>query len=105
MYIAMNRFRVRVGREDGFETVWRERDSHLDEMPGFVHFRLLRGPTDEEAGYTLFASHTMWRSREDFAGWTRSDAFKAAHRGAGSTGDLYLGHPQFEGFESLFEEE
>ena len=60
MYIAMNRFRIALGHEEDFEKIWRERDSHLDEVPGFRSFDLLRGPVDEEC--TLYASHTIWAS-------------------------------------------
>ena len=42
MFIAMNRFRIVRGREADFEQLWSERDSHLDGVPGFVEFRLLR---------------------------------------------------------------
>ena len=98
MYIAMNRFKVAVGQEAGFETVWRNRDSSLSEMPGFVEFRLLRGRTSAEEGYTLFASHTIWRSEEDFRNWTTSENFRAAHRNAGERKAMYLGPPVFEGF-------
>ena len=49
MFIAMNRFRIALGREQDFEQIWRSRDSHLDEVPGFRKFHLLRGPSDEEA--------------------------------------------------------
>ena len=35
MYIAMNRFRIARGREGDFEKLWRERESHLDGVPGF----------------------------------------------------------------------
>jgi heme-degrading monooxygenase HmoA len=101
MFIAMNRFRVRRGQEAAFERVWLERDSHLKEVPGFVAFHLLRGPEHED--HTLFASHTIWRSREDMEAWTRSEAFRAAHAGAGDTSDLYLERPQFEGFDVLQE--
>jgi hypothetical protein len=31
--------------------------------------------------------------------WTKSEAFRAAHSGAGENKPLYLDHPQFEGFE------
>jgi len=54
MYIAMNRFKVAAGAEGDFETVWRNRDSSLSEVPGFVEFRLLRGKANAEEGYTLF---------------------------------------------------
>mgnify|MGYP001294127573 FL=1 len=40
----------------------------------------------------------MWKSEEDFMNWTKSDAFRKAHSGAGKHNDIYLGHPEFEGF-------
>lgn len=98
MFIAMNRFKVRKGSEDDFESVWKNRDSSLSQMTGFKEFHLLRGPVNEEDGYTLFASHTVWASQDDFVAWTKSENFRAAHRNAGSGKVLYLGHPQFEGF-------
>lgn len=97
MFIAMNRFQVVRGEEDAFEQVWLSRDTHLGEVPGFVEFHLLRGPELED--HTLFASHTIWRSKADFEAWTQSEAFRAAHRNAGDNKPLYLGHPRFEGFE------
>jgi len=97
MFIAMNRFRVRKGSEDAFEAVWLNRDTHLEKVPGFVEFRLLKGPQTED--YTLYASHSTWRSRAAFDAWTKSEAFRAAHARAGENKPLYLDHPQFEGFE------
>ena len=101
MFIAMNRFRVLRGQEQAFEAVWLERDTQLAGVPGFVAFHLLRGPEAED--HTLFSSHTVWRSREAFEAWTRSEAFRAAHKGAGGNKPLYLGHPQLEGFEVIQE--
>jgi heme-degrading monooxygenase HmoA len=97
MFIAMNRFRIAVGREDVFEEMWRSRESHLDDVDGFREFHLLRGPTDDEA--TLFASHSIWDSREAFEAWTESDAFRKAHAQARAPEGTYLEHPRFEGFE------
>jgi heme-degrading monooxygenase HmoA len=97
MFIAMNRFRVAKGSEAAFEQVWLSRDSHLDKVPGFVEFHLLKGPEAED--HTLYASHTIWESRAVFEAWTRSEAFRAAHSRAGDNKPLYLDHPQFEGFE------
>lgn len=99
MFIAMNRFQVAKGAEAEFEQVWKSRDSHLHTVPGFVEFHLLRGPVRED--HTLYASHTIWRSKADFEAWTQSEAFRAAHRGAGQSKPLYLGPPQFEGFEVI----
>lgn len=97
MFIAMNRFRIVPGEEETFEEIWRERDRHLDGVNGFVEFHLLRGPTAED--HTLYASHTIWQSREAFENWTKSEAFRKAHANAGSHSNVYLGHPNFEGFE------
>ena len=99
MFVAMNRFKVLPGSEAEFEKVWRSRDSRLREVPGFVEFHLMRGPTGDD--HVLYASHTVWGSRAAFEDWTRSEAFRASHRGAGGTKPLYLGPPQFEGFEPV----
>lgn len=99
MFIAMNRFRVVHGEEQRFEQVWLNRDIHLREVPGFVEFHLVRGPAADD--HTLYASHTVWASRTAFEDWTKSQAFREAHRNAGEHTGLYLGHPQFEGFEVL----
>jgi heme-degrading monooxygenase HmoA len=107
MYIAMNRFRVATGGGVEFERIWAERETHLGAVPGFMEFHLLRGPEAED--HTLYASHTLWRSRDDFEAWTKSDAFRQAHAnaantakgGGGASKSLYLGPPQFEGFEAI----
>jgi len=101
MFIAMNRFKVRKGAEHDFEQVWLTRDSHLKAVPGFIAFHLLKGP--ERDDHVLYASHSLWRSEAAFLDWTRSDAFRKAHAGAGAGKPLYLGHPEFEGFTVLQE--
>jgi heme-degrading monooxygenase HmoA len=98
MYIAMNRFKVAKGSEEEFEAIWKNRDSRLGEMLGFREFHLLRGPENEAEGYTLYASHTIWETYDDFLAWTKSQNFRDAHRNAGTTRTIYIGHPQFEGF-------
>jgi heme-degrading monooxygenase HmoA len=97
MYIATNRFRIAEGREADFETVWRERESFLDEVPGFESFHLLRGPTED--GATLYVSHSTWASQQAFVDWTNSEAFRKAHGSARSPEGTVLGPPKFEGFE------
>jgi len=99
MFIAMNRFKVLRGAEAEFEQVWTTRDSHLSGVPGFVEFHLLRGPEHED--HVLYSSHSLWQSRAAFEAWTRSEAFRLAHRQAGHNKPLYLGHPEFEGFEVI----
>lgn len=100
MYLAMNRFKIARGHEDTFVAHWRQRESHLDEVPGFVRFNLLRGTQTEE--YTLFASCTEWESAAAFEAWTHSEAFRKAHANAGkSPREIYLGPPQLELFEAV----
>ena len=99
MYIAMNRFRIAKGREAVFEQLWRNRDSQLDGVPGFVKFHLLKGPSDDEA--VLYASHTVWESSEAFDAWRNSESFRKAHARARAPEGTYLGHPNFEGFEAV----
>ena len=89
MFIAMNRFRVKRGSEADFEAVWLNRQSHIAKEPGFVEFHVLRGPEHED--HTLYASHTVWASEADFLAWTRSQAFRDAHKDAGRNAALYIG--------------
>ncbi len=99
MYIAMNRFTVPDENAAEFEALWLGRDSHLKEMDGFIEFHMLKGPQAD--GVTLYASHTVWADEQAFQAWTRSDAFRQAHRNAGSTRKLHQGPPQFEGFNAI----
>lgn len=99
MFIAMNWFQVKKGSEHDFESVWLNRDTYLDEVPGFVEFHLLKGPERED--HVLYSSHTVWRSYEDFEAWTKSEQFRKAHASAGGNKPLYIGHPEFEGFHVL----
>ena len=99
MFVAMNRFKVVKGSEDAFEEVWRNRETRLDQMNGFVSFHLMRGAEAED--HTLYASHTVWASRADFEAWTRSQQFRDTHKDAGRNKTLYLGHPQVETFAAV----
>ncbi len=97
MFIAMNRFKIIPGCEDDFLEIWKNRETFLDEVQGFKEFHLLSGPTTDE--YSLFASHSIWESKQAFENWTKSEAFRKAHANAGDAKPVYLGKPEFEGFE------
>jgi heme-degrading monooxygenase HmoA len=99
MYIAINRFKINRGQEDAFENMWQRRETHLDNVPGFIKFHLAKG--NSEQTHTLYISHSTWHSKEDFTLWTKSEAFRLAHKGAGKHSDIYQGHPIFEGFEVI----
>ena len=95
----MNRFKIISGKEETFEEIWKSRDTHLENVPGFKKFNLIKG--SEQENYRLYASHSLWETEEDFINWTKSEAFRKAHKGAGQQSDVYLGHPEFEGFEII----
>ena len=83
MFVAMNKFKVNSGREADFERIWAERDTYLDQVPGFIHFALLRG---DEAGE--YISHSTWENRDAFMAWTQSEAFRKGHAQGTLTGVL-----------------
>ena len=99
MFVAMNRFKIVLGKEKEFENVWKSRDTYLKDVPGFKKFNLIKG--DQKDNHTLYASHSIWESKEAFINWTKSEAFRLAHKNAGQHKDLYIGPPQFEGFEAI----
>lgn len=101
MFLAMNRFKVRPEQADAFAEMWRQRESRLPEVPGFLGFHLLRGPAADD--HVLFASHTMWADRAAFEAWTKSAAFAEGHKRAGETASHLIEGPCFEGFESITE--
>ena len=84
----MNKFKIVLGKEKEFEEVWKNRDTHLNGV---------KGDTNEK--YSLYSSHSTWESKNDFINWTKSEAFKLAHKNAAQHRDLYLGPPDFEGFD------
>ncbi len=99
MYLTMNRFKVVKAEAAAFEELWKTRDSHLGDVPGFVSFALMKGPEAED--HVLYASHTIWADEASFTAWTKSEAFRAAHGGAKSSGHMYLAPPDLEIFEAV----
>jgi len=99
MYIAMNRFQIVAGREKIFEQLWENRETYLESVKGFKSFNLIKGEANET--FTLYASHSTWSSKDAFTNWTKSEAFRKAHKNAGSNRNIYIGHPKFEGFEVI----
>ena len=100
MFIAMNNFKVAAGKEQDFETVWKSRETYLNDVRGFVRFALLRGDARGE-----YVSHSTWASREAFVAWTQSEAFVAGHRQGGSLMGVLEGPPQVKLFEAVLEQE
>jgi len=99
VFAAMNRFRVYPDREGDFERIWKERQSFLKEVPGFVQFALLRG---DDAGD--YISHSTWADRDSFLAWTRSEAFVRGHA-QGSLQGILASTPQLSLFSAVIEED
>ena len=57
MYIAMNRFKIVLGKEKAFEDVWKNRETHLENVPGFKKFNLVKG---EKRKIIHFMHHTVF---------------------------------------------
>ena len=99
MYLAINRFSVVIGKEKEFERIWQNRESYLDDVSGFKAFNLLRGSSDDTS--TIYLSHSQWESEAAFLAWTKSDAFRKAHRNAGTPKGILMGHPVLECFNAV----
>ena len=99
MFVAMNRFRVAADGEADFERMWKERESYLSDVPGFVQFALLRG---DNAGD--YISHSVWQDREAFLAWMRSDAFVRGHA-QGSLAGVLEGAPQVGLYQAIIVED
>ena len=95
----MNRFKIVLGKEDDFETVWKSRETHLEDVKGFKKFNLIKGATHEE--FSLYVSLSEWNSEKNFLDWTKSESFRLAHKDAASHRDLYLRPPDYEGFQVI----
>ena len=61
MYLAMNRFSVNVEREAEWEAIWKNRETYLQEVPGFVQFMLLRGAEPGD-----YISYSVWEDQAAF---------------------------------------
>jgi heme-degrading monooxygenase HmoA len=100
MFIAMNRFQVVPGKERDFERIWRERESYLQGVPGFMRFALLKS----EMAAGEYVSHSTWRDKEAFMTWMNSESFAKGHR-QGSLAGILEGPPMPSMFEAILEEE
>jgi len=102
MFIAMNRFRVKAALADAFEKVWRNRESMLGKMPGFMRFHLLKTTLDENV--CEFVSHSTWLDEASFKAWLHSEDSKRVHGERTSVKDMLLGAPEFRGYEMLMDQ-
>ena len=50
----MNRFKIALNRENDFENIWAKRETHLNNVPGFIEFHL--------PNVVVRWQHVLWRS-------------------------------------------
>ncbi len=90
MIVVTNCIPVAQGHEIDFEDRFRNRVHLVDEAPGFIRNEVHRPRPmrfDHESGGFVedadtegyYEVKTWWRCMEDFAAWTRSEAFAEAH--------------------------
>ena len=99
MYLAISRLKVESGKETEFETAWKNREENTHGIKGFRKFNLFKGIINEE--FTLYIFHSEWNSENDFINWTKSESFKLTHKDSALNEDLYMGPPDYEGFEVI----
>ena len=99
MFVAMNRFLVNSEQAEEFATHWKQRESFLHELEGFIDFQLLQG--EDKEGTTVFISKVNWYDKSNFEAWVSSDQFKKAHGQKRLDKGILQGHPNFEGYEVI----
>ena len=97
MYLAMSRLKVISGKEDAFESSWKNRKTNTDGIKGFKKFNLIKGNVNEE--FSLYIVQSEWNSERDFINWTKSDLFNLNHKNPTQQENLYLGPPDFDGYQ------
>ena len=43
----MNRFKIVPNREKDFEKIWKNRETHLNDVSSFIEFHLVKGKSEE----------------------------------------------------------
>jgi len=99
MFVTMNRFTIATEFREAFEDRFRQRESFLGEVPGFIRNTVLR-PVEGSSNQHIVM--TLWTSREAFENWTKSDSFRKAHANAGKTPtEWYAAPTKLDAFESV----
>lgn len=98
MFIAMNRFRIRPDFTAAFEKAWSERESALDQHPGFLRFRLLKSMLPAGLEAIEYVSHSEWIDQPSFEAWMNGDGARRAHAKSTVPREAYLGPPEFRGY-------
>ena len=93
----MSRLKVISGKEVAFEEACKTHGVNTPDIKGFRRFNLIKGNMNKE--YSLYIFHSEWNSKNDFINWTRSDLFNLAYKDPTPSKKLYLGPPNFDGYQ------
>jgi len=84
MVVVMNRLSAPAAFAGRIEQGFAHAAPGMQDVPGFVGFRLLHMREGLEA-QALYIAETTWRDQTSYEAWAHSDAFAQAHgRGGGS---------------------
>lgn len=100
MYVTMNRFKIKPEFADAYVKIWEKADVQAKSMPGLLEFKFFKLDAKRE-GYVLFSSYALWKTKEDFVNWTKSEHFRASHSTGVANREMYLEHPELECFDVL----
>ena len=106
MFFAMNRFRINPAFEKDFVAHWKNRQSSLESMPGFVRFDLLQAKLPVRNSDAIEAaeivSFSQWIDQAAFENWMQSQAMQKSHeRAAQLPRETFMGPPEFRGYVSV----
>lgn len=102
MFVTMNRIPVHEEHWPDFEERFKNRLGLVDNAPGFIRNMVLR-PADGTTDCHIVM--TLWKDRQAFEQWTKSEAFLQAHyrntEGGQRSKDTFKGPGKLETFESV----
>ena len=96
MYIALNRFKVKLAWNTSLSKCGEIANPILMGYQDSKNLTFIKKALSKRT--TTYASHSLWESEELFIAWTRSENFRQAHKNAKIT-EFLFSHPIFEGFE------
>jgi heme oxygenase (mycobilin-producing) len=77
MFMAMSRFVIANGLEEGVRQAFAHRPHLVEEVPGFVRMDVL-SPTDASNEFWLM---TYWTDEQSYRTWHRGHRYKDSHSG------------------------
>ncbi len=85
MVVVMNRLSAPAEFAGRIEQGFAHAAPGMQDVPGFVGFRLLH-MREQPDGQALYIAETTWRDQTSYEAWAHSDAFAHAHgRGGGGS--------------------